>query len=122
MKNKTLAIFGIGTYMLSVLTSASGLAGNFKFPASLILISGILGLIFIVFATIRIWKESKGISIILLFSYIVLCILLVIQEVVIPAYGSPLIILTNIAKVIHLIAFVWVIIKLFKTNSVRQDA
>jgi hypothetical protein len=120
--NKILAILGIGSYILAVVASATDLDGNLRFPPALILISGTLGLIFIVIATIRLWKESKGLSIFILFSYIVLCILLVIQEVVVPAYGSPLIILTNIAKVIHLIAFVWVIIKLFKTNSERQDA
>ena len=114
MKNKTLAIFGIGTYILSIITSASDLAGNFKFPTALILISGILGLIFIVMATIRIWKESKSVSILLLSSYIILCIFLAIQEVITPSYGSPLIILLNITKVIHIIAFVWAIIKLFK--------
>ena len=114
MKNKTLAILGIGTYILSVLTSASDLAGNFKFPAVLILISGILGLIFIIIATIRIWKESKLLSILLLSSYIILCIFLAIQEVVTPSYGSPLIILLNITKVIHIIVFVCAIIKLFK--------
>jgi hypothetical protein len=114
MKNKTLAIFGIGTYILSVLTSASDLAGNFKFPVALIVISGILELIFIAIATIRIWKESKLLSILLVSSYIILCIFLAIQEVVTPSYGSPLIILLNIAKVIHIIVFVCTIIKLFK--------
>jgi len=121
MTNKILAILGIGAYILAVVASATDLDGNLRFPPALILISGTLGLIFIVIATIRLWKESKGVSIFILFSYIVLCILLVIQEVVIPAYGSPLIILTNTAKVIHLIAFVWVIIKLFKINSVRAE-
>lgn len=118
MTNKILAILGIGAYILAVVTSATDLDGNLRFPPALILISGTLGLIFIVMATMRLWKESKGVSIFLLLSYIVLCILLVIQEVVIPAYGSPLIILTNISKVMHLIAFVWAIMKLFKTKQI----
>jgi hypothetical protein len=114
MKNKTLAIFGIGTYILSVITSATDLEGNFKFPIALIAISGIATAVFIIMALVRLWKGAKGVSITLASSEVILIILSVIQGVISPSYGSPLIILLNITKVINLIAFVWAIIKLFK--------
>ena len=111
MKNKTIAIFGIGTYILSVITSATDLEGNFRLPIALIAISGIATAIFIIMAVVRLWKDAKGVS-----SEVILIILSFIQGVVTPSYGSPVIILLNITKVINFIAFVWAIIKLFKTK------
>lgn len=117
MRNKALAIFGIGTYILSVLSSATDLEGNAVAPFALITISGIVTAAFIVMAVIRLWKEAKGVSIALAASAATLFILSVIQGVVSPSYGSPIIILLNIAKVINLVAFVWVIVKLFNRGS-----
>lgn len=117
ISNKTIAILGIGSYILSVVASTTDLDGNLKFPPALIIISGILGLIFIVMATIRLWNGARIVSILLLFSYVILCILLVMQTFITPVDGSPLVILSNIAKVIHIIMFIWALIKLFTTNS-----
>jgi len=114
MKNKTLAIFGIGTYILSVITSATDLEGNFRFPIAFIAITGIADTVFIIMATIRLWKEAKSASILLVSATIILFILSAVQGITSPSYGSPLIILLNITKVINTIAFVWVIIKLIK--------
>jgi hypothetical protein len=114
MKNKTLAILGIGTYILSVIASASDLEGNSVAPVALIVISGIATIVFIVMATIRLWKEAKSASILLVAAAIILFVLSAVQGIASPSYGSPLIILLNITKVINFIAFVWVIIKLFK--------
>jgi hypothetical protein len=58
MKNKTLAIFGIGAYILSVLSSAENLEGAFVAPVALVVVSGIATLIFIVLATIRLWQKA----------------------------------------------------------------
>jgi hypothetical protein len=116
MKNKTIAIFGIGTYILSVITSATDLEGNFRLPIALIAISGIATAIFIIMAVFRLWKVAKGVSITLASSAVILIILSVIQVVVTPSYGSPVIVLLNITKVINFIAIVWAIIKLFKTK------
>jgi len=114
MTNKTLAIFGIGTYILSVLSSAENLEGNSVAPIALIAISGIATIVFIVLATIRLWKEAKNVSIILVSSAVLLFIFTVIQMLTSPSYGSPIIILLNIVKVIYFIIFIWAIIKLFK--------
>ena len=118
MENKALAIFGIGTYILSVLSSATDLEGNPTMPFILIVISGIATIVFIIMAVIRLWKEARGISIALLSLTIILFILSVIQGIVLPSYGSPIIILLNVAKVINFIVFFWAIIKLFKVKQI----
>jgi len=129
MKNKTLAIFGIGTYILSVISSAEDLEGNLKFPIALIAISQIVKIIFIILATVRLWKKARYVSIILASSAIILFVLSVIQEVTLPKYGSPIIILLNVTKIIHFLAFFYAIILLWtmakyenKISKIVKDA
>lgn len=62
MKNKTLAIFGIGAYILSVPSSATNLWGSSIVPDTLIFISGIATAAFVVMATIRLWRKAKNLS------------------------------------------------------------
>jgi len=114
MKNKTIAIIGIGSYISSVITSAEDLEGNFVYPVALITISQILKIIFTILATARLWKTARYVSIILASSAIILFVLSVIQEVTLPQYGSPIIILLNVTKIIHLLAFFYAIILLWK--------
>jgi len=109
MKNKTLAIFGIGIYILDVITSAENLEGNFILPVVLIAISGIITIIFYVMATVLLWKEERLLSIMLVSSTIILFVLGVIQEVTLPQYGSAIIILLNVTKVIHFIIFFYAV-------------
>ena len=109
MKNKTIAILGIGSYILSVITSATDLEGNFRFPIALIAIPDTLTIIFIVAATVRLWKGARYVSIILASSAVILFILSVFQGIASPSYGSPIIILLNITKVINFIAFIWAV-------------
>ena len=116
MKNKTLAIFGIGTYILQVITSVEDLEGNYLSPLFLIAISGILTIIFTAMATIRLWKEVKYISIILASSALILFVSTIVQEIALPPYGSPIIILVNVTKVIHFIAFVWAVITIYRSK------
>jgi len=117
MKSKILAIFGIGTYILSVLSSATNLKGNPVAPIALMVMSGIATAVFIVLATIHLWKEAKNVSIILVSSAVLLLIFTVIQSLTSPSYGSSIIILLNVVKIINFIAFVWAIIKLFKLKN-----
>ncbi len=117
ISNKTIAIFGIGAYILSVIASATDLDGNLRFPPALIIISGILGLVFIIMATIRLWKKAKIVAILLSSSFVISSLLLVMQDSIKPEYGSPLILLSNIFRVIHILVFIWALFKLFKTNS-----
>ncbi len=109
MKNKTLAIFGIGTYILSVLSSATDLEGNPVPPTALIAISGIATAVFIIMAIVRFWKKAKSASVLLASSAVILFILSVVQGVALPSYGSPIIILLNITRVIYFIAFIWAV-------------
>lgn len=109
MKNKTLALFGITTYILGVIVSIQNLEGNFILPIALIAISGIATMVFIIMATIRLWKGSKYVSILLASSTIILYTLTAIQEVTLSQYGSLIIILLNITKVINFITTIYVI-------------
>jgi len=120
MRNKTLAIFGIGTYILSVLTSASDLEGNPLMPFALIVISGIAALLFDTMAIVRLWKSARNVSITFASSIIILFIFGVIQEATSPAYGSPIIIMVNVLTVINFVVFVWAIIRLFKMKENSQ--
>jgi hypothetical protein len=118
MKNKVLAIFGIGTYVLSVLSSATDLAGNPVMPTALIVISGIATVVFFIMATIRLWKDAMGLSITFMSSAAILFISSVAQGAGSPPYGSSIIILLNAVKIVNFIALILVIIKLFKMDRV----
>ena len=121
MKNKTIAIIGIVSYISSVITSATDLEGNFVYPIALIAISQIIKIIFTILATVRLWKTAIYVSIILASSAIILFVLSVIQEVTLPKYGSPIIILLNVTKAIHLLAFFYAIILLWTmAKSMRK--
>lgn len=121
MKNKALAIFGIGTYILSVLSSAENLEGVSVVPILLIAISGIATLAFIILATIRLWKEAKGLAITYIVSGFILFGFTAIQVLTSAPYGSPIIILMNLAKVVNFIAFIVVIIKLFRIGKTTNE-
>lgn len=109
MKNKTLAFFGIGAYILSIIASATDLEGNSTMPIALIAISGIVTAVFIIMVIIRLWQVARSVAIIFLFSAIILFILSVIQNVTSPSYGSSIIILLNITKVVNFITFIWAV-------------
>jgi hypothetical protein len=113
MKNRTIAIVGVVSYVSSVITSATDLEGNFVYPIALITIAQIVKIIFTILATVRLWKTARYVSIILASSAIILFVLSVIQEVTLPRYGSPIIILLNVTKIIHFLAFFYAIILLW---------
>ncbi|KKS26283.1 MAG: hypothetical protein UU87_C0003G0203 [Parcubacteria group bacterium GW2011_GWA2_42_11] len=111
MKSKILALFGIGSYILSVLSSVTDLDDNSVAPIALILISGIATLVFYFLATIRLWKIQKIVPILLIFSAILLIVLLISQSVV------PLLI--NIIKIINVIMFIRVICLLWTIEKYK---
>jgi hypothetical protein len=113
IKYRMLAIFGIGTYIFSVLSSATDLEGNLRMPVVLVGLSGITTVLFIIMAVKVLWQKAKNTSLILASSAIVSFVLTVIQVVASPSYGSPIIILSNVVKVGYFLAFVWAIVKLF---------
>jgi len=92
MKNRTLAIFGIVTWIFSVISSAEDLAGNYTAPAALIVVSAVATLIFMIMAVIRLWRPQK-----------VTAVLFLILSLVSLVYVSVPI------KIINFILFIWVI-------------
>jgi hypothetical protein len=92
MKSRTLAIFGIVTWIFSVISSAEDLAGNYTAPAALIVVSAIAALIFMIMAVIRLWKPQK-----------ITAVLFLALSLVSLVYVSVPI------KIINFILFIWVI-------------
>jgi len=92
MKSKTLVILGIGAYILSVLSSAEDLAGNYTAPTALIAVSAMAMLAFTVMAAIRLWKTQK-----------VTAILFLVSSLVTLVYISAPV------KIINFILFIWVV-------------
>ncbi len=117
--NKAIATYGIFNYMQLIIFGCER-DGNLVFPPVVGAISLIVGVLFVVAATIRLWKNARIVSILFLCSFALLCILEFIGGVITPIYGSPLVLLTNISRIISLIAYIWVVIKLYKTKSVDR--
>ena len=130
MQNKTIAIIGIGSYILSVLTSAQDLEGTLLSPIVLIVISVILTIIFYVAATVRLWKRARYVSVILASSAVMLLVLGVIQGVILPQDGSAIIILLNATKIIHFLVCAYAVVllwtspgrEMYKIRSVLHTA
>lgn len=118
MNNKTIAIFGICAYILSVIASAQDNEGKLVSPIAVITISDILSFVFIVTATVRLWKGAKYASIILASSAITLFALQVIEEVTLPQYGSATIVALNLTRLINLLALFYAIALLWKMGRV----
>ena len=109
MKNKTLAILGIGAYILSVLSSVES-NGNYIAPTILIAISGIATIVFIIMAATRLWKSGVKVGSIIFVSAVVFnWVLTAIQVITSSSYGSLTIILLNISKIIWFLVFIWAI-------------
>ena len=92
MKNRTLALFGIVTWIFSVISSAEDLAGNYTSPAILIVVSAMAAFIFVIMAVIRLWSTQKVAAILFLALFLVSLVYV----------SAPL-------KIINLILFIWVI-------------
>lgn len=117
VKNKTIAIIGIISYVLSVLASAENFEGVSTVPFFLIVLSAVVLLVFFILAIVRLWHIAKHISIMLIISAISLFFLALIQGFILPIYGSPIIILFNLAKVFNFITITWAVIKLFQKEN-----
>ena len=110
MKNRVLAIFGTLSFILEVVIYVTSLEVKAIMPpVTLIALSGIATAVFIIMAAIRLWKEAKGASLLLVSSAVVIFILLIIRGLISPSYVSSLVILLNIIKVIYFIVFIWVV-------------
>lgn len=121
MKNKTLAILGIASYLLSVISSATDSEGNFTSSEFLIFISGTLLLFFVVTASIRLWKQEQNLSITFITSFLIRSIfeILLINSLVVD--GSSIILIYTLSKITFMISSVVVIVKLFKNKDSHKE-
>ncbi len=114
MKARTLAIFGVGTYILSVISSAEDLGGNSVAPIALLALTAITTVIFIIMATIRLWQNFKIASALLVSSPTVHIILLVVQSISLPSDGSPLNILIGVMGIIDFLVYMYAVALLWQ--------
>jgi len=96
MKNKALAIFGVITWILSVLSSAEDLNGNYKAPTAFIVVSAIAMLAFMIMAVVRLWKSQK-----------LAAVLFIVSTLVSLVYVSAPI------KIINFLVFFWIVFLLW---------
>lgn len=116
MKNKTLAIFGVATYLLSVYASATNAEGESTVPAYIVVISGGASILFTILATIRLWKISKFVSTLFATTSAIFFGLEVMQVFYTPAYGSSIVLFLSAVKVISLVTFFWAVFLLWRTR------
>ncbi|HEY5588207.1 MAG TPA: hypothetical protein VIK86_04535 [Candidatus Paceibacterota bacterium] len=112
MKSKTLVILGIGAYILSVLSSAEDLSGNYTAPTALIAVSVIAMLAFTIMAVVRLWKTQKITAVLFLASSLITLVYI----------SAPV-------KIINFILFIWVVSLLWAmakherlTNKFQKDS
>lgn len=92
MKSKTLAIFGIVAWILSIISSAEDLGGNYTAPTALIVVSAIATLVFTIMAVVRLWKTQKVTAVLFLASSLITLVYI----------SAPV-------KIINFILFIWVV-------------
>lgn len=103
MKSKTLAIFGIGTWILSVASSAEDLGGNYTAPTTLIVTSAIATLVFTIIAVVRLWKTQK------------------VTAVLFPASSLVSLVYTSAPiKIINFVLFIWVVSLLWAMGKYEE--
>jgi hypothetical protein len=122
MNNRTLIILGIVIYIFSVFTSAENLSGESIVHPFFVLLSEVARIVFIIWATVRLWKKSKVASILLPTASVIHIGLTIMFVALSPDYGSPIIIAMNIAKVINFLCFIWAIYLLWKTVYVKYES
>jgi len=103
MKSKTLAIFGIITWILSVASSAENLAGNYTTPTALIVVLALTTLVFTIMAVARLWKPQKVTAILFLASSLI-----------------SLIYVSAPTQIINFVLFIWVILLLWAMRKYEE--
>lgn len=120
MSGKLLAFIGIFAYVFAVSSSATDMDGNQIAPSWMTAISGALVPIFLILATIKLWRYTK------VPIYIIwLSILVAVMFMVINHSSSTLIV--NIMLATNLLAYIWIICALFvipkqKANVCNSEA
>jgi hypothetical protein len=109
MKNKLLAIFGMGAYILSIIA-----------PEGLVLISGVATTLFLITATVRLWRVSNFSSLLLIGSFLLSFVLEAIKGSS-TIDGSMLVLLINLTKVVSFFAFFRAVFILWRLDKIKID-
>ncbi len=113
IRGKSLAIFGIVTYVVSILSCIENTQGEVFAPTAILGIASIMSLTFLVMASVRLWKEQKWGPIWLVTSSVLL--------VVLSLVGGVPTLLVNIIRIISVLVWVWVIFLLFVVERLEQN-
>lgn len=113
IRGKALAIFGIVTYVVSILSSIENAQGEVIAPTAILAIASIMILAFLVMASVRLWKEQKWGPIWLVTSSLLLIVLSLVG-------GVPTL-LVNIIRIISVLVWAWVVFLLFVVERLEQN-
>jgi len=102
--------------LLQFLTSAQDDAGNYLAPGAVVLATGTAWLAFVVMAVIVLWRRAKAAAVTFALTELALFSFAVLQLAVPFSSGSTIVLLWNATKIVELIAFVWVLLKLFRSG------
>ncbi|OGN20519.1 MAG: hypothetical protein A2910_01980 [Candidatus Yanofskybacteria bacterium RIFCSPLOWO2_01_FULL_39_28] len=106
MKYKKLAIFGIITYILQVISSAQNSGGEYTMPPILIIVSGLASLTFMILAVVYLWKTQKLTSSL----YLIFTLISLINY-------SPFIRIVNFVIFLWVISLLWAMAKYEKLSQ-----
>ncbi len=115
---RKIAFFGIGAYIISVLSSIEDLQGNQLAPTVIIVLSSIATIVFIVKSSIHFWKNSPYLSIILAISYVIPPLLSLISLVF--SISGYLILPINMAKILYFFAYWTIVLTLFSSSRINS--
>jgi hypothetical protein len=119
MNNRTLAIIGVGLYILGVLTSVTDAKDNPEAPAALIMFWGVAKIIFVILAGYALWKVGeKWLAIALP----VLSLLELATADLTTAQNSAINLGVNTIKMLALVIYFYALYRLFTSNRERQPS
>lgn len=113
ISNKTVAILGVLAYLLSVAASVTNLDGTPSAPTYLVIVSLMVSVVFFIFASVRLWKINRLLTVVLIGSSLGQLGLEYLLESSTPVNGSMLVVSTNAMKVIMLIVYFLALILLW---------
>ena len=115
MKSKTLAILGICVYIAAVLSSITDTDGNFVAPFWITAISGISVPVFLILASVKLWRTAKLSIFLILFSIFFAVVFSVIQS-------SVSMLVVNLMLVVNFLASLWIICLLLSMAKLERLA
>lgn len=115
MKNKTIAIIIITIFALTKILEVVGFSTSS--PLSLLSLLQIAMLVFIIVASVRLWKKEKSVFIAFFVAMIIGFIFDVLLMTGGVVDGDSSLIINSIATVAYIISFIMIIVKLFSSTD-----